>query len=186
MPSLNRIVSLLIVSISLFLVSLARAEDSSFTNWDYKFRISIPEAFQAEKDPAPNVGVLVKNKEHGYPTFNVVIVPGLYKAGTLAPQKQLDLIAKEYVSVGIPQPRVISSSQSKISDRNAFTAVLEYGMGDQILRSSVTKISGVTSHFILTFVDTADKFDASPLNECSNGIHFFITKKEAIRWAKEA
>ena len=32
----------------------------------------------------------------------------------------------------------------------------------------------------------ADSFDASPLNECSNGIHFFITKKEAIRWAKEA
>ena len=29
-----------------------------------------------------------------------------------------------------------------------------------------------------------DKFDDSPMNECSNGIHFFLTKEEAIEWTK--
>jgi hypothetical protein len=27
-----------------------------------------------------------------------------------------------------------------------------------------------------------DKYDANPLIECSNGIHFFITKQEALEW----
>ena len=27
-----------------------------------------------------------------------------------------------------------------------------------------------------------DKYDPSPLKECSNGIHFFITKQEALDW----
>ena len=29
-----------------------------------------------------------------------------------------------------------------------------------------------------------DKYDPSPLNECSNGIHFFMTKQEAKDWGK--
>ena len=31
-----------------------------------------------------------------------------------------------------------------------------------------------------------DKFDDDIRNECSNGIHFFLTKQEAIRWMRES
>jgi len=57
-----------------------------------------------------------------------------------------------------------------IWDKNGKKIKEQYGYRDS---NTIYKVNRITR---------PDKFDSNPLKDCTNGIHFFVTKREALDW----
>jgi hypothetical protein len=139
---------------------LAEPETAIFVHEDYRFRILVPQPFISMKNPAVNVGVLLKHP-NGYPSFNVVIIPGEYKISKQKPETHIKRIIDEYNMVGIQVVEPILPRTLNVSGRESFAVELKYHFGESDLHSTVVLVPGLTQHFILTFIDREGAFETS-------------------------
>ena len=65
--------------------------------------------------------------------------------------------------------------------RAEFAIVLEIEDNDKKASYCVAGHDKMTVYRVGEFV-SPDRYDASPIRECSHGIHFFITRQEAVDW----
>lgn len=135
-----------------------KANAEVYTNWKNNFRIEFDPKYELKERPADGVAVLFRQKQTGFPTFNVIKVPGSYKALTTDLEIQKKRLIDEYALVGIKRTNIQKTYIHKVAGRNACTIELHYWVEDKDLIASVTRIGGVNEHYILTYIDKASTF----------------------------
>jgi len=50
------------------------------------------------------------------------------------------------------------------------------------VKTGYSNYIGLITEFKIGRLTKPDKFDDTPFNDCTNGIHFFVTKQEALNW----
>lgn len=128
-----------------------------FTSAKFGFSISIPEVFEIVPAPSPTIGLLIRAKSGGFPTFNVLTVPGVSEPSTGQSDEQN--IVDNYSQVGILDAKVLKSWHQPIAGANSFAAELAYNNSGQTYVSSVAIVPGNGRHYVLTFIDTKANFE---------------------------
>lgn len=108
-----------------------------------------------------NVGLIARPRQNlnkSFPSINVVTVPGAYNASKLDLDLQLKRLLDSYALVGIKNPTVESKRICEIGPRSAFFTTLTYTENNQLFTSSVNIISGLSRHYIITYIDRAQDF----------------------------
>lgn len=133
----------------------------TFTSTEHKFSFELPQGFEAKKDPAPGVSVLVFNKSQNFPTFNVIIRPGPYPGTALTEDMRTQQIVDSYKEVGISDAKPISGDTSLLGSHGIFSAEIAYNSQGREMISSVDIIPGNQQHYILTFIDLKASYPTS-------------------------
>jgi len=129
----------------------------TFEHPQYNFKFDAPIEFETVRDPEPNVAVLLKHREFGYPTFNVVLEGGGFVPRAEAAKYQGEEIVREYALVGFTDATLLNSSTIEVSGVPALRANIGYSYQGKELLATVWELSGSSEHLILTFI--RGKFD---------------------------
>lgn len=130
-----------------------------------------------EADLGANVGMLARPKQSlqkSFPNINIVTMPGAYNASKLDPDLQLKRLLESYALVGIKNPKVETKRLCEIGPRSAFFTTLTYLENNQLFTSSVTIVSGLSRHYIITYIDKAENFATHRL-EANRMIKSFLS-----------
>lgn len=150
-----------IFAFSCFLICCqAWAQTKNFVSTENEFSLVYPGEFEIVSS-ALNAALVLRHKTQGYPSFNIVVQPGTYKALAQSDEKQKQAILNDYNKVGITDASPIHSFFARIGERNAYTLEIEYSSQNERYISSVTITSGKGKYYVLTYIDRADKFSAN-------------------------
>ena len=148
----------------------ANAETSTrvFRHEEKKFAVEIPlyqdnaeltrRDWRVQRDPIPNVGLVLKPELEQFPSFNVLVQSGAYQANKRSKSSQLKDILDSYQQVGLARPQVNEQRLITVGDRPGFETILQYNVRDQLMTSRVVVVSGFTRHYFLTYIDHAEDF----------------------------
>jgi hypothetical protein len=128
-----------------------------FSSEKLGFSVAYPDSFEVLPPPSPSVGLLLKPKSDGFPTFNILAIPGANEPSNGQGEDQS--LVDNYRGVGILDAAVISSSKTAISGIEAYAAQVTYHNGGEAFISSVAIVPGIGRHYVLTFIDTAESFE---------------------------
>lgn len=129
-----------------------------FVNPMHEFSIKYPPKFDTFPASSPDISLILKHRDTGFPTFNIAVRPGKYSSDARSQSRK---ILDEYRAVGITDGKIINSFESRISRFPALTAEIEYKSSRAVHISSVTVVSSPTKHYILTYIDLAPKYDSN-------------------------
>jgi hypothetical protein len=150
-----------------YLLSLAAAVRSeelllkAFEAPAFELSLSYPVQFETLALKNQAVVLALKHAQSGYPTLNVVVQPGPYLAWASSEASQTQRILESYKLVGINMAKAIKAWKGKAGNQNAFFLDLEYTNGARKFVSTAAITSGLSKHFIITYIDQADTFEAN-------------------------
>lgn len=141
--------------------STSQAETHQYRSEKHGVTLHYPETFEAVEIDHPLVILALRDRIKGFPTFNVITLPGsfdLEQEGPNSPKKQ---IIAGYNLVGIKNFKFLRDEFVLKARSPHYIASLSYDDSDTKLKSSVALFSGVNEHFFMTFIDREETFEAN-------------------------
>lgn len=123
------------------------------------FEISYGNTFELMPPSSSEVALVLRSRETGYPTFNVIREPCSPALLERSASEQAERLASEYRHVGLTDTRILDSALRKVQGRSAFTATLEYNSQNKVFVSQVTRILLPSYCLVSTFIDERDNFE---------------------------
>ena len=151
------VICLLLLGLISFNNSVIAQENRIWTSPDGMLRLSIPDAYEtvppASSGPAESAVLLLKDRQGGFPTFNVIIQPAAAVLSDMAPEAYGKEILSSYRLVGITDVRLLNAQRKTVSGRTALEALLAYRHGGADFVSAVLVITMNDIQYTLTYIE---------------------------------
>jgi hypothetical protein len=115
-----------------------------------QIELSIPNNFERVENKAAIL--LLRNKTEGFPTFNAVLVAGIWPYLNLSVVQQAQKIEDSYHLIGLKNAKVINSSVVEIDGIASLKTELTYEINNIKYRSEVWLLTLSDRHLVLTAV----------------------------------
>lgn len=161
--NLRRRGGLFLASLALFLSTPLFADSPSAVKRFSSAEFGVTFDYSPELDlvsvELPQAVVALRGTADGYPTFNILAAAETYHPAELSESAYSNRILNDYRAVGINDGKSIRTYTAPVAGMTLTTTEVRYQNKDQVIIAAVTLVPGGDNrHYILTYLDLADRF----------------------------
>jgi hypothetical protein len=155
----TRVSLLLALTVSIDSAAESPAMGARYTNPRYAFELTIPAELEPFTPPESPAALVLRSKDGGYPTFNVIVSAPSGHQDALSLDQQGARVIEDYRKIGLLDARLLSLLEERISERKASVFTLEYSASGERFKALVALLAGRRFQYLLTYIDRSTQFE---------------------------